>query len=251
MRANSMIIDSHVHLKHGNAEKTEYTAEAIIESMDESGVDKSVVFAICTTAWTAVEMAADAQSQYPDRLIPYAYALPSTERPILDILEDAVVNGGFKGIKIHCGECTLADYVSDPVLKLAGKLGVPCLIDFIGRDADLNRMARSFPDTRIIAAHLGRYLGTDQPLMDRFIAIAEACDNVYLDISGVILLWKIREAVERVGASRVIWGSDGPYPTPDLATYIRTDIAKVKASGISETDQQAVLGGTIATLLNI
>ena len=246
-----MIIDSHVHLKHGNVDRTEYTAESIVDSMDGAGVDKTVVFAICTTAWNAIEMAADAHAEFPDRLIPYAYSLPSTERAILNDLEEAIVNRGFKGIKIHGGECTLGEYVSDPVLRLASKLGVPCLIDFVGRHKDLDRIARSFPDTKIIVAHLGQYLSSNQSLIDQFISTAEDCDNVFMDISGVVLLWKIREAVERVGASRVIWGTDGPYPTPDLKTYITTDISKVKASGISEDDLEAVLGGTISTLLDV
>ena len=158
-------------------------------------------------------MAREASEAYPERLIPYAYALPHPERPIIPELEQAIAEFGFRGIKLHCGECTVADYVADPVFRLAGKHNVPCLIDLAGRHQDLDRIARAFPDTPIIAAHMGRYLCTDQPLLDRFIQIAESCSNVYLDVSGVVLLWKIREAVERVGPSRVIWGTDGPYPT--------------------------------------
>jgi predicted TIM-barrel fold metal-dependent hydrolase len=246
-----MIIDSHVHLKHGNVERTEYRPEQIVASMDEAGVDRSVVFAMCTTTSRSIEMAREAHEAHPDRLIPYAYALPNPERAIIPELEQAMDEYGFKGIKLHCGECTVADYVADPVFRLAGRFGVPCLIDFAGRHQDLDRIAQAFPDTQIIAAHLGRYLCTDQPLMDRFVSIAEDCANVYLDISGVVLLWKIREAVERVGAHRVLWGTDGPYPTPDLSTYIRTDIAKVRASGISQDDQDAVLGGSISRLLGL
>ena len=44
-----MIIDSHVHLKHGDAQKTEYSAETIVKTMDAVGIDQSVVFAMSTT----------------------------------------------------------------------------------------------------------------------------------------------------------------------------------------------------------
>ncbi|MDA0748100.1 MAG: amidohydrolase family protein [bacterium] len=243
-----MIIDSHAHLKHGNVDRTEYTAQQIVESLDGSGVDKSVVFGICETAWDAVERAKQACEQFPDRLIPYAYALPSVERAILPVLEEAVTSLGFKGIKLHAGECTLAEYVSDPVLALAAKLDVPCLIDFTGRDRDLERMARTFPDTKLIVAHLGRYLCTDDALIDRFIALAEQHENVYLDISGVVMLGSIRKAVGRVGKERVLWGSDGPYPDPGLADYISTDIRKVRAAGLNQDELDAVLGNNIARL---
>ena len=64
-----MIIDSHVHLKHGDSAKTEYSARDIVETMDAAGIDKSVVFAMSTTARRAIEMAREAAAEYADRLI--------------------------------------------------------------------------------------------------------------------------------------------------------------------------------------
>src|SRR4051812_32876642 len=77
----SPIIDCHVHLKHGDATRSEWSARTIVEIMDKAGVDKSIVFAMCTTTKRSIEMAEEAVSQYPDRLIPFAYALPNYERP--------------------------------------------------------------------------------------------------------------------------------------------------------------------------
>ena len=246
-----VIIDSHVHLKHGNAERTEYRAEQIVQAMDDAGVERSIVFAMCTTTRASIDMAAAAVGEYPERLVAYAYALPHPERPILGDIEDAVRNRGFRGIKIHRGECTLAPYVSDPVIALAGRLRVPCLMHFTGADGELACMAAAFPQTRIIAAHLGSYLCTQPALIDRFLRIAAAHRNVYLDISGVVLLEKIRDAVATVGAERVLWGSDGPYPAPTLGDYVATDIRKVRAAGLADQDLTAVLGGSCAALLGL
>lgn len=244
-----MIIDSHVHLKHGNVARTEFTATQIVEFMDGAGVDRSVVFAICTTTERSIAMAKEARDQYPDRIIPYAYAIPHPEQPIIPLLRDAVQNHGFKGIKLHRGEYTLAEYVVDPVLNLAGELDVPCLIDFGGNVSDLKRIAATFPQTKVIAAHLGRYLGTDAGLIDAFIDTAAEHSNIYLDISGVVLTWKIAEAVARVGKDRVLWGSDGPLAAPTFSGYIQTDIQKVRLSGLSPEEEEAVLGGTARRLL--
>ena len=60
-----MIIDSHVHLKHGDAQKTEYSAETIVETMDAVGIDKSIVFAMSTTASRSIEMAKEAIGKFP------------------------------------------------------------------------------------------------------------------------------------------------------------------------------------------
>ena len=100
-------------------------------------------------------------------------------------------------------------------------------------------------------AHLGLYLATDVRVIDSFIAMAERHANVLLDVSGVVQSWKIREAVQRIGSSRIVWGTDGPHPCPDTATFARDELARVRALGLAPADEQAVLGGTIARLLGL
>ena len=246
-----MIIDSHVHLKHGDAAGTEYPAQEIVRIMDAAGIDRAVVFAMSTTTRRSMEMAEEVVCRFPGRLIPYAYALPNYERPALKELEEAVSQRGFRGIKIHAGECTLGEHVVDPVLELAATHDVPCLIDFCGNLAAAERLARRFPETKIIAAHLGRYLTADEQLMDRFIELSAAHDNVYLDVSGVAKPEKIRDAVRRVGSSRVIWGSDGPQKAPDTVTFIQNELGRVKALNLSASQEAEVLGRNIARLLKI
>jgi len=244
-----MIVDSHAHLKHGDAAHTEYSPREIVATMDAAGIDKAAVFGICTTPERAIEMARAAAEQFPDRLIPYAYGLPSYTGDVLRLIERAVREYEFKGIKIHAGECTLSEYVSDPIFALAGELGVPCLVDCCGNCAAMERPAAKFPKTRIIVAHLGLYLATDVRVIDNFIALAERRPNVLLDVSGVVQSWKIREAVQRIGSSRIVWGTDGPHPCPDTATYARDELARVRALRLAPADEEAVLGGTISRLL--
>jgi predicted TIM-barrel fold metal-dependent hydrolase len=246
-----MIVDSHVHLKHGDAQKTEYSAQEIVRVMDAVGIDGSVVFAMSTTTRRSIELAQEAVRQYPQRLIPYAYALPSYERAVLDELDRAIAEFGFRGIKLHAGECSLADYIVDPVLALAGRRGVPCLIDCIGRDRPIERMARSYPETTVIVAHLGKYLSEDEALIDRFIGLAERYDRLILDLSGVLLSHKIVEAVARLGADRLVFGTDGPHEAPDTVGYARAALDQIRDLGLSPADEGAVLGGNIARLLKV
>jgi len=246
-----MIIDSHVHLKHGDAAGTQYSAEQIVEVMDEAGIDRSVVFAMSTTTRRSIQMAAEAVERFPDRLIPYAYALPSYERAAIDELAEAIEGRGFRGIKIHQGECRLSAHIADPVFALAGELGVPCLIDLGGDLTTAGRLARDFPRTKLIIAHFGRYLCTDAALIEQFIALAERHDNVWLDASGVVLGWAIAEAVGRIGAERVLFGTDGPHPQPDLRTFARTPMRQIEMLDLGDDATAMVLGGSIARLLDI
>jgi len=246
-----LIYDSHAHLKHGDAAATEYPPEAIVETMDAAGIQKSVVFAMSTTAERAIEMAAEAARRFPGRLIPYAYALPDYRTPVLPLIENAVRRLGFKGIKLHAGECRLAEHTADPVFELGGELNVPCLVDFLGDFSAAQRIASAFPQTKLILAHLGQYLGTSAERLDRFIEIAEAHANVFLDVSGVALLWKIEDAVRRVSSDRVLFGTDGPHQTPDTISFARLEIQKVNCLRLSDREREDVFAGSLARLLKL
>jgi predicted TIM-barrel fold metal-dependent hydrolase len=199
----------------------------------------------------ANEYALRAHTEFPDRLIPYAYAVPHIAESALDHVERAVTDLGFRGIKVHGGEARLTEYIIDPVFEMAGKAGVPCLVDFKGELDQATRLAASFPETTIIAAHVGRYLCVDGDLLDRFIRLAEERENVILDTSGVVLNWVIPEAVRRVGSDRMVFGIDGPHPYPDPETYAREEINRIRSSSISGQDKENLLWGTISRILKL
>jgi len=246
-----MICDSHCHLKHGDRDKTEYTPSQIVEVMDGAGIDKTVVFAMSTTSVAATEFAARAKKEFPARLIPYAYAIPHIETSALREVERAVSELGFPGIKVHGGETKLVPHIIDPIFELAAKLEVPCLVDFIGNVEHTSRILETFPKTKIIIAHFGKYLCTDRNLVDRFIELAEKHENAILDTSGVVLPWKITEAIARVGSDRVTFGIDGPHPYPTQVEYARNEIARVKSLNLSETDSDNLFWNPIARLLRL
>ena len=93
---------------------------------------------------------------------------------------------------------------------------------------------------------MGTYLCTSGAQIDRFIELAEARENVILDISGVVLTWKVAEAVRRIGSKRVTFGVDGPHPYPDLATFARSEVQKVQALALSDAQKEDVFWNTIA-----
>jgi uncharacterized protein len=243
-----MIVDSHCHLKHGGTGE-EYSAQAIVEVMDAVGIDRSVVFAMSTTTEHSIEMALAAVEAYPDRLIPYVYALPGFGAPVLHRMEHAIRDFGFRGIKIHAAECLLEERVLGPVLELAAQEKAPCLIDCSGNAPAAERLVHRFPDTPFILAHVGRYLCTDEALIDRFIGIAQAHPNVCLDISGVVLTWKAGEAIRLLGARRVLFGTDGPHPQPDERTMAQTELDKIANLRLSPQDAEEVLGKALLRLI--
>ena len=245
-----MIIDAHLHLRDDVYVGEEGSPENLVGLMDRAGVDKAVVFKIWCATGSSIEAGEQAAREYPDRLIPFVYVVPDFEKPVLPRLERALGGGVFRGLKIHTGAFRPVGYLVDPVLELAARHSVPCLVDFRGDLASAERLAREFPAVRLIIAHLGKYLCNDEGLMDQFISLAEAHPNVFLDVSGVVMLWKIGDAVRRAGAGRVIWGTDGPRKPPDTLRFARMELDKVDALNLDPEAKQDLLGRNIARLLS-
>ena len=149
-----------------------------------------------------------------------------------------------RGIKMHAGECGVQDYIAGPVLSLAAELGVPCLIDVTSNLAVAKTLATHYPNTTIIFPHLGG-CSISEPGIDGFIELGRDYENVFLDTSYQALAWKIGDAVERAGARKVIWGSDGPLIHPAL------ELQKVKILGLPQEEEALVLGENIARLIGL
>lgn len=244
-----MIVDAHLHLRDDVYVGKEGTPENLVRMMDEVGIGKAVLLRLYVPASKAMEELEKARDKYPERFIPFVYALPDFREPVLPLLEEALRRRGFKGIKMHAGICALEAYLVDPVLELASELGIPCLIDCAGDYENTRRLAETFPQVKIIIAHLGLYLCKDGELIDRFITLARDYPNLFLDISGVLLVEKIEQAVKEVGAERVIWGTDGPSNKPDPVSFTKGEMNKVKGLNLSEEETKAILGGNILRLL--
>lgn len=239
-----MIIDAHVHVKGGDMYRRHFPAELILKCMDEAGIDRSIVFSICASAKEANAMTLAEVAQGSGRLIPFAYALPAYDRLVVKELEKAILEDGMRGIKIHAGECRLPDYIIGPVLRLAGELRVPCLIDCLGDFATAKQLATKYHQTNIIYAHLGG-LGLSEAGIDNFIQLAKDCENVYLDTAYVPMAWKIGDAIEKAGPNKIIWGSDGPLIHPAL------ELQKVKILRLPKEDEHQVVAGNIARLIGL
>lgn len=239
-----MIIDAHMHLKNGDIYRTEHTPEQIVSVMDKAGIDKAVVFAMCTNTRRASELAFEAVRKFPDRLIGFTYARPSYNKKVTDELIYALRELGSKGIKIHRGETLLNPDVIGPVLEVAIEYDCPCLIDS-GNDYNaVEQITKEYPKLKLVLAHLGSPGGNVKEI-DKYIELAGNNRNVYLDTAYVSVYWKIRDAVNRIGAKKIIYGSDGVLVDP------RTELKKIEVLDFSKEEKEYILYKNIAALLKM
>ena len=181
--------------------------------------------------------------RHPDHLRGYCYVNPRYGRDSLDDLRRNVEEHGMIGIKLWIA--TLADDpLCDPVLEYAAERRLIVLahawrktvggFPYESTAEHIAAAARRHPGTRFVMAHLGGQA-------ESAINTVRDVPNVAVDTSGTIIgAGEVALAVDRLGADRVVFGSDLHHV--DLSA----NVGKVLGAGLDEEAERRVFGGTMA-----
>jgi hypothetical protein len=229
-------------------------AEDLIASMDESGIDRSV---ICGFPWNQPDLCSfhnqylmEAASRYPDRLIVFISILFSNPDWSGKELDQAL-KGGARGvgeIAFYRDQMTSQDIHSmKPILIQMEKRGIPLLLhtnETIGHSyrgkgrtplEHFYELILSFPNLPIILGHWGGGL----PFYELMPEVAKTMVNVYYDTAASPFIYskKIYAIVsEIVGVEKILFGTDFPLISP------RRYFKELEESGLSKQDREKILG---------
>jgi predicted TIM-barrel fold metal-dependent hydrolase len=244
-----VIIDMHMHIEDVASLGWTMSAADCVRAMDAAGVDRAVVMTLTDLPGLnphGLELVADACAEHADRLLGFVRLNPAELNRSEELLTRAVTELGFKGLKLH-PVSTLQHPGGQPTIELirhAGELGVPTLFhcgdEPLSTPLSIAQAAVACPDAVIILGHMGGYFHVDEAL-----DVAERYPNLVLETSAMPYPDKIREAVERIGVERVVFGSDGPMSSPALERQ------KVAIAELGDIAAAAVMGGNAARLLGI
>ena len=228
--------------------------EELIASMDESGVEQSV---ICGFPWSHPDLCSyhnqylmESASRYPNRLIVFISILffdPEWSGMELD----RGIRGGAKGvgeIAFYHDEMTSREIDSiKPILTQMEQKRIPLLLhtnERIGHiypgkgRTPLERfyeLILSFPNLSILLAHWGGGLLFYELMPE----VTKVMANVYYDTAASPFIYSKKIyaiAREIVGVEKILFGTDFPLIRPQR--YFQ----ELKASGLSEEDQEKILG---------
>jgi len=155
-----------------------------------------------------------AMAARPELYIGFCYLNPAHSPAFIqEEIDRCIVAGGMKGIKLWIS-VKATDPRLDLIMERARELNVPVLhhswyqvtpVDHNGSTPDeIAHLARRHPGTTVIMAHLGG-------VRERGIRDIEELPNVYVDTSGSQPeAGMVEYAVRRIGAGRIIFGSDWP-----------------------------------------
>ncbi len=251
-------------LLYGPADSKMASAEMLIQSMDENGIDRSVVFGF---PWRTAELLArhndyvlDAAARFPDRLLPLACldlfsqrCVKIAEKVLIDSVrgfgELAVYAAGgnmdlvldnFKQIAVLCREkdLVLLAHANEPVGHVyPGKapFGLDLYYD----------MARAAAGATLILAHWGGGLIFFELLRKHDPGLFA---NIYYDTAASPFVYRndiYRVATQVAGPNKILFGSDYPLISPKR--YFK----EMRQSGLTDLEIDCISGKNAARIFRV
>lgn len=221
---------------------TPFDPKRILDRMDAAGVDLAMVCSLAQRIENDFIVAL--VKAHPDRLFGFGQVLPQADDALDEITR--MRDLGLSGLKLHPSlhGYHVADHgLLDPVFARCAELGLPVLInaldDAFCAPLAIEEIAKGFPEVPTIIAHMGAVWNVPEAII-----VAERNPHIYLETSAT-LVSDVRRAYARLGASKILLGSEWPGSDFDLE---RMKIAKAVPD---EADRALVEGGNMARLLGL
>lgn len=242
------MIDAHVHLQGADL------APGTLAEGDRLGVK---LFVCCTVVgmgyypkFEAVSKSNDdlyaVMRRHSERVAGYCYVNPRHGKAALEDFRRRIEDQRMIGLKLWVA--TLCDDpLVYPFVEQAIEYNTPILIHawrktvgqlpYESTAEHVANLARRYPEARIIMAHMAGKV-------ESAINLIEPYPNVYTDTSGTPIGGaEVSIAVNRLGAERVIFGSDL------YGACLASNIGKVLGAGLTREQLDLVMGGNMERLL--
>ena len=252
-----------------------YSPEQLLANLDWGGVERAVLlqgpmYGECN------QYALEALRRYPDRLAGAAYFDPWLAES-RQTFESTLASPGFCAVKLECSvpsglcgihpEAQLGDPELDWLWQELETRGLVLVLDLGGigsrsyQTEAVRNIVTRHPQLRTVIAHLGQPRPEAELQPEMWKLWEEQVDlgllhNVWFDCASLIAFVQeegypfpsveryLRLAIDRIGAHKIIWGTDQPG-TLLHATYRQyVDLAKFHTAFLSPQEQGQILGGT-------
>jgi predicted TIM-barrel fold metal-dependent hydrolase len=239
------------------------SAEDLIASMDEDGIDVSVTLNV---GWSDHDLCVETNdymldiiTKYPKRIVGFCTIQPlAGEKALIEL--ERCAKGGLRGVgelRADTQSYDLGDkIIMAPIAEMAQKYDMIILThssEPIGHGYDgkgditpktLYRFISNFPDLKVVCAHWGGGL----PFYMLMPEVKKALGNTYFDTAASPYLYEkdIFSAIEKIaGKSKVLFGSDFPLIKQ------RRMLKDIESVDLLEETQKAILGENARTLLGL
>ena len=198
------------------------------------------MFAPFNTQYAAANQeVANLVQRYPQQFYGYVFVHPQNDAgQVYEMVKKFVQGYGFKGIKVHKHD----GGITREICEVAKIFNIPILYDVMGEFWAVELLANEYPSVNFIIPHLGSF-ADDWRMQLAFIPLLERYPNIFTDTSGVRRFDLLERAVQQAGASKILFGTDGPWLHP------KVELEKVFALKLSNADTQLILADNFLKLI--
>ena len=214
-----MIIDCDTHFSPYRKLPVSVNAGEWNDLMAEGGVDRAICWMMqqhLDEPQESNRYIYESSKKYP-RMIPFGWVmLPQGLQKTFDEVKRCLEEYGFYGIKINGSQNkhNIDSEESLMIIDLIAKAGK--IVAFhCGAEAPVYtdparaaRIAKLYPELRIIMVHMGGVIEPD--MSEKVVAAAKESPNMML-VGSAIPMPRVVNGIRKLGADRILFGSDTPY----------------------------------------
>ena len=237
------------------------TAEEVVASMDEAGIDLSVVL---NFGWVSHELCVktndyilDSISRYPARLVGFCAIQPRAGDAAIAELERCA-KAGARGIGELRSDMQGFDLTDEATMKPLVNAALKHDLIFLTHSSEpvgheyfgkgsitpdiLYPFIVKFPNLKLVCAHWGGGL----PFYALMPEVASALANVFFDTAATVFLYQpeiFAQVSHIIGSDKILFGTDYPLMRQNRV------IAQIQSSQLPEEDKTKILGANAQKLL--
>lgn len=245
-----MIIDVHVHLGPDGVFDGNFDEASLLRGIEDNHVDISIIQPGTEVFYEPVCQQHDNIARFiaahPGRAVGMANPNPHLPEELYRReVTRCVRELGFVGIKIQTlGHAVgIGSRSAQKVYSVAEELGVPVMIHTGPGSAFTTPLAaitvaKAHPHLPLVLVHAGANGGGHEAM-----TAALACPNIYLETTWAPYMF-LREAIAKLGAGRIMFGSDHPANIP-------IELAKFYTLKLNDRDLEMCLSGTAKNIYKL
>jgi predicted TIM-barrel fold metal-dependent hydrolase len=237
------------------------TAEELIASMDEAGIDLSVVLSV---GWVSHELCVktndyilDSVSRYPRRLVGFCAIQPRAGDAAIAEIERCA-RAGARGIGELRSDVQAFDLTDKSTMKPVVDAALKHDLIFLTHSSEpvgheysgkgnitpdtLYSFVTAFPNLRVVCAHWGGGL----PFYALMPEVSRALANVFFDTAATVFLYKpevFEQVSSIIGSDRILFGTDYPLMHQNRV------LGQIQSTRLPAKDKAKILGNNAQEML--
>ena len=245
-----MIIDIHTHLYESYAGVKGMPVEKFVDNLKKDSIDQAWCFTVegffgnCRKWNTKL---AELTKHYPKILIPFCTVDPR-DKDVLKEMERCHRKLGMAGMKLHSWIQAFSplDPSVPPIIHKCRELSWPIVFHDgtppYASSFQVAHLASLDEDVKIILGHSGLH-----DLWKEALEAALTYSNIYLSTASADF-WALKVMVKKVGAERILFGSDYPFLGQEMLTL---EIEKIERLPISNEEREMIFSHNAQRILTM